>query len=110
MSAMFRDAVDDVYGVGGPFGSSVITMDGTLEYGTTKCRGEQLEAIRSASKEQQLEDLKILQAQVGKIPTSRDPLDRGGSLEQQTPMFYSKVDSGYHSAHVAFEDELKRPC
>ena len=23
-------------------------------------------------------------------------------------MFYSKVDSGYHSAHVAFEDELKK--
>ena len=48
MSAMFRDAVDDVYGVGGPFGSSVITMDGTLEYGTTQMPyGEQLEATRN---------------------------------------------------------------
>ena len=109
LGSMYQDAVDDVYGVGGPFGSSVITMDGTLEYGTTQMPyGEQLEATRSGNRKQQLEDLKILQSQVGKIPTSRDPELRGGEYEDQNAMFYSKVDQGYHDAHKAFEEELKK--
>tara|TARA_B100001250_G_scaffold191605_1_gene164696 strand:+ start:5635 stop:9237 length:3603 start_codon:yes stop_codon:yes gene_type:complete len=108
LGSMYQDAVDDVYGVGGPFGSSVITMDGTLDYGTTQMPyGKQLESGRTANKKQNLEDLKIFQAQVGKVPTSRDPELRGGDYEDQTPAFFSKEDSGYIEAHKAFEKELK---
>ena len=109
LGSMYQDAVDDVYGVGGPFGSSVITMDGTLEYGTTQMPyGKQLESTRTGNRKQQLEDLKILQAQVGKIPTSRDPELKGGEYEDQNAMFYSKIDQGYYNAHQAFEAELKK--
>ena len=108
LGSMYQDAVDDVYGVGGPFGSSVITMDGTLEYGTTQMPyGEQLESLRTSNTLQELEDRKIIQAQLGKIPTSRDPTMRGGELEDQV-VGWGKVDSGYSSAHENFEKELKK--
>jgi hypothetical protein len=108
LGSMYQDAVDDVYGVGGPFGSSVITMDGGLEFGTTQMPfGEQLESRRVANREQGLEDRKILAAQIGKVPTSRDPELRGGDIEDQVVQ-WGKSDQGYASANKLFEEELKK--
>ena len=106
---MYQDAVDDVYGIGGPFGSSVITMDKQLDYGSTQMSyGEQLQLNREGRGGQNAEDLKIFQAQLGKVPTSRDPEKRGGSYEEQTRGFYDYIDTGYIGAQKAFEEELKK--
>ena len=82
LGPMFQDAVDDPYGVGGPFGSSVTSMDGKLEEMPYK---EQLVSKHTESKAQNIEDMKVVGTQVGKVPTSRDPLVRGGELEDQIP-------------------------
>ena len=108
LGSMYQDAVDDVYGIGGPFGSSVITMDKQLDYGSTQMPyGEQLQLNREGKGSQSIEDSKIFQAQLGKIPTSRDPEKRGGSHEEQTKGFYDRIDTGYVEAQKAFEKELK---
>lgn len=54
---MFEDAVDDVYGYGGPFGTSVVYMDKTLE---DMNYANQLDSDKYANKQQRLEDLKIV--------------------------------------------------
>ena len=54
---MFEEAVDDVYGYGGPFGTSVVSMDRTLE---DINYAEQLDSDKYANKKQRLEDLKIV--------------------------------------------------
>jgi len=83
-------------------------MDGGLEFGTTQMPfGEQLESRRVANREQGLEDRKILAAQIGKVPTSRDPELRGGDIEDQVVQ-WGKSDQGYASASKLFEEELKK--
>ena len=104
LGSMFQDAVDDPYGVGGPFGASVVSMNDKVKPMPYK---EQLASIHTSNKVQNIEDTKIVGNQIGKIPTSRDPLVRGGEVEDQIPG-YRKDDESYTEKTKGLDEALNK--
>ncbi len=101
LSGYMQTAVDDVYGYGGPFGTSIVSMGG--EISDWKPHADQLDQHHMKNTEQAMEDSKILAEQMGRVPGGF----QGDDTTSEPRYRYSMEDADYFNAMSELNSHLK---